>query len=228
MSRAASWGALLKERPGHPARRVWTTADLATALGLPPSTAARHIAQAVCEGWLIAARQGLYLNAVAVPTVTAADLASHLRAGAVVSLQTVLGDCGVYNNPTAWVTAVLPVDTGGSTAGGVLQTAVGTFQFRRLGARVFHAGAPEDRLDERFSYPRATPEKALVDWLALAHSPRSTLTAPPAHDLEIELLDLDRLQRLAKACGLADELSRLVAAAHRRDDWADEQGPTML
>jgi hypothetical protein len=48
-------------------------------------------------------------------------------------------------------------------------------------------------------HPHASAEKALLDWLYLAQSPHSTLTAPALHDVDLEQLDSAKLNRLAKA-----------------------------
>src|SRR5437016_10622973 len=53
--------------------------------------------------------RGLYLNNQCKPRVVPAEAAPYLRAGAVVSLQYVLAEIGVLNNPTAVVTAVVPL-----------------------------------------------------------------------------------------------------------------------
>jgi hypothetical protein len=59
----------------------------------------------------------------------------------------------------------------------------------------------EDRMDLDVKYPRATPEKALLDWLYLGASRYSKIAGPPL-DLELERLDASRLRRLARAMGL--------------------------
>ena len=74
---------------------------------------------------------------------------------------------------------------------------------------MLEAGSIEDRLDPERSlmYPQASAEKALLDWLYLAQSPRSTLTAPALHDVDLEELDNAKLNRLAKAMELQQTLS---------------------
>ncbi len=56
-------------------------------------------------------------------------------------------------------------------------------------------------------HPQASAEKALLDWLYLARSPRSTLTAPGLHDVDLEGLDNAKLNRLAKAMELQQTLN---------------------
>lgn len=66
----------------------------------------------------------------------------------------------------------------------------------------------EDRLDldRGRAHPRATPEKALLDWLYLARSLRSTLSPPSLQDVDLSELDKARLRRLAKTMGLEQAL----------------------
>jgi hypothetical protein len=63
-------------------------------------------------------------------------------------------------------------------------------------------------------YPRATPEKALLDWLYLGASRYSKMAGPPL-DLELERLDASRLRRLARGMGLTEELAEW--RARKRD-----------
>ena len=55
-------------------------------------------------------------------------------------------------------------------------------------------------------HPRATPEKALLDWLYLANSSHSTLTPPSRGDVDVDVLNKKRLARLAKAMNLVEIL----------------------
>jgi hypothetical protein len=74
-------------------------------------------------------------------------------------------------------------------------------------ARVLNeqAGDLEDRLDVDVKYPRATREKALMDWIYLGASRYSKIAGPPL-DVEIERLDTSRLRRLARSMDLVEEL----------------------
>jgi hypothetical protein len=67
------------------------------------------------------------------------------------------------------------------------------------------AGREQDRLTAGVPYRRATPEAALLHWLYLSHSPRSRMSAPPP-DLELDGLDSRRLNRLARAMRLSEQL----------------------
>lgn len=186
--------------------RVWTTRTLTYTLDSPPATTARIIRWAVEGKLLKPVREGIYLNGMAFPEVAMAEAASLIRSGAVVSLQSVLGDAGVLNNPTLDVTCVLAT-TAPSTSGGTVESMQGTrFTFRRIAPKMLVVGELEDRFEQGVRYLRATPEKALMDWLALGVSPHSTITMPPYHDIDIDELDRGRLERLARAMDLEDQL----------------------
>lgn len=159
-------------------------------------------------------QRGLYLNQFRAVPGTAADATSYLRTDAVVSLNTVLGDTGVLNNPSRIITAVVPIDRSAPPPKlGKLRTKAADFHFFGLPRRILDAGEADDRLDQsgRYEHPRATSEKALIDWLYLAHSPRSARTLPPRGDIDVDLLDTPRLTRLANASGLSEELESWLA-----------------
>jgi hypothetical protein len=149
----------------------------------------------------------LFLNRLIVPPARLCEAAVWLRPGAVISLQTVLGDSGVWNNYTDWVTAVVPLSSRYTTPSlGRVETQGGTFVFRGVPERVLEAGAEGDRLVSGVDYRRATPEAALLHWLYLSGSPRSRMSSPPL-DLDLGELDLKRLKRLAAAMRLDANLS---------------------
>lgn len=156
------------------------------------------------------------------------EAAAHLRRDAVVSLQTAMAEAGVLNNPPTIITAVVPIDTSTSPPKlGSIQTQVGIFSFRGLPRRLLEAGEVEDRLDltGHQDFPCASAEKALLDWLYLAGSPRSNLAAPTRHDIDVDDMDTKKLRRLARAIGLSEALdtwlmpkrkARAVRSASRR------------
>jgi len=162
--------------------------------------------------------RGLYLNQLARPQPVAAEAASFVRSGAIVSLQTVLGDAGVTNSYSDIVTSVLPV------RGGVAQSSRSViangieYRFHAMPARLLddEAGAAEDRMDLAVQYPRASPEKALLDWVYLGASPRTKL-APPPLDIDLERLDERRLRRLAKRMNLTQQLGKYLARKRNYD-----------
>jgi predicted DNA-binding protein (UPF0251 family) len=170
-------------------------------------TVERWIQEAVAAKRLHRVARGLFLNRLIAPPAQLCEAAVWLRPGAVISLQTVLGDSGVWNNYTDWVTAVVPLSSRYTTPSlGRVETAGGTFVFRGVPERVLESGAERDRLVAGVDYRRATPEAALLHWLYLSSSPRSRMSAPPL-DLDLGALDSKRLKRLASAMHLDTNLT---------------------
>lgn len=159
----------------------------------------RWLREAVAANRLQRVVRGLFLNRLIVPPAQLREAAVWLRPGAVISLQTVLGDAGVWNNYTGWVTAVVPLSQRYATPSlGRVETDAGIFVFRGIPERVVEAGSEGDRLVAGIDYRRATPEAALLHWLYLSSSPRSRMSVPPV-DLDLGALDFRRMKRLAKA-----------------------------
>lgn len=186
-------------------------ASIARGTDVPDRTLHAWIADAVARRRLAAVVRGLYLNRFTSPPGRLADAVPHVRRDAVVSLHTALDEAGAYNNPPHGVTAVVPLDSGPTRPRvGNVTTAQGPIYVRAVPRRILEAGALEDRLDldRGRAHPRATPEKALLDWLYLARSPRSTLSPPSLHDIEVDELNKARLRRLAKAMGLEQTLTQ--------------------
>jgi predicted transcriptional regulator of viral defense system len=95
------------------APRVCTTEELAQLVRrVRPRANADTVHNAIGglmkAGALQKVSRGLYLNRRSRPAVEVAEAAQHIRQGAVVSLESVLGECGFLNNPPAIVTAVVP------------------------------------------------------------------------------------------------------------------------
>jgi len=113
--------------------------------GVSEPTVERWIQEAVSANRLQRVVRGLYLNNLISPPARLAEAAVWLRPGAIVSLQTVLGDSGVWNNFTPWVTAIVPLAKRYTTPSlGRLDTTGGTFLFRG-NARVDIGGGPRIR-----------------------------------------------------------------------------------
>lgn len=183
---------------------------------VPVSTLTYWIRQARDNEELRPVQRGLYLNRLRRRAPNVADAVPWLVPDAVVSLNTVLGDAGVLNNPVKVVTAVVPIDAGRPPPSlGRLRTGCGTFHFFGLPRRILEAGRVRDRLDtsEIWEHARATPEKALLDWLYLGHSPRSRRTPPPRTDIDTAMLDHPRLSRLANEMNLRATLDTWLMQA---------------
>lgn len=186
-------------------------ADISRGTHVPDRTLQAWITDAMARGRLAPVVRGLYLNRFTSPPGGLGDAVPHVRRDAVVSLHTALDEAGAYNNPPHGVTAVVPLDIGPTRPRvGRVTTAQGPIYVRAVPRRILEAGALEDRLDldRGRAHPRATPEKALLDWLYLARSPRSTLSPPSMHDVDLDELDKARLRRLAKAMGLEQTLAQ--------------------
>lgn len=166
----------------------------------------------VARGALKPVQRGLYLNRLRPRPGTLADAVPWLQRDAILSLNTVLGDAGVLNNPSRVVTAIVPIDVGAPPPArlGRRQTKAGVVHFYGIPRAILEAGAPEDRYQDEpnADHIRATPEKALVDWLYLGASPRSRRSLPPRGDIDLEMLDQERLARLARAAGVDDVLEK--------------------
>jgi hypothetical protein len=196
--------------PGAP--HVVTTQDLEAygriTVGAHASTASltRWLRTLTDTGALQPVARGVYLNRLAGPAVHAAEAAQYIRRGAVVSLGWVLEQSGALNNFGDTVTCVIPQVPGMAPPKvGERHTAIAPFRFYAMSARLMEAGAKhlEDVQDLRYGYPRATPERALLDWIYLGNSVRSRLSLPPL-DLDLRGMSIVRLRRLAKAMQIDD------------------------
>ena len=217
-------------RPSAP--RVLTNALIARLLpDIPTRTQARAIKACAACGGLVEVRAGRWLNGWTTPPVAPEEAVPWLFPGGVVSLQRALGQLGIANNPSHLITVVVPHGPQmPSTPSGRVETPIGVFQVHRLRMRVVLAGTTADRLlapPSRRPVPGAvfyaTGEKALVDWVALAHTPRSGLTLPSVTDIDITGLDAKRVRRLAQAAGLAERVQEWWARAEeaQAQDWEE-------
>jgi hypothetical protein len=174
--------------------------------GVSEATVERWIQEAVSANRLQRVVRGLYLNRLITPPAQLSEAAVWLRPAAIISLQTVLGDAGVWNNFTDWVTAVVPLSRRYTTPSlGQQETAAGVFVFRGLPEAVLEAGREEDRLVSGVAYRRSTPEAALLHWLYLSNSPRSRMSPPPL-DMDLTALRMQPLTRLSLATDLSEPL----------------------
>ncbi len=180
---------------------------------IPPASLTRWINQVCQRGKMQPVIRGLYLNLFRPVPGRTADAVQYLRRDAVVSLNTVLADAGVLNNPVQVITAVVPFESSNPKPKlGRVSTQAGAFHFFGLPREILEAGRLDDRIDNdpRREHVRATPEKAFVDWLYLSSSPYSHLTAPNTVDIDMELLNLSRLKRLAKATGVMKDVDKYI------------------
>ena len=180
--------------------------------GAARNTVFKWIRDQTDAGVLRPVTRGLYLNQLARPQPTAAEAASFVRSGAIVSLQTVLGDAGITNSYSDIVTSILPLRTGAAQSSRPVVANGVEYRFHVMPVRLLNdeAGDLVDRADLEVLYPRATPEKALLDWIYLGDSPRTKL-APPPLDIDLERIDRRRLKRLADRMKLSKQLNAYLA-----------------
>jgi hypothetical protein len=185
--------------------------------GVSEATVERWIQEAVSANRLQRVVRGLYLNRLVTPPAQLSEAAVWLRPGAIISLQTVLGDAGVWDNFTDWVTAVVPLSRRYTTPSlGRQETAAGVFVFRGLPEAVVEAGREADRLESGLTYRRATPEAALLHWLYFSNSPRSRMSPPPL-DIDWSVLSVPRLTRLSAAMHLSELLGKWLRRTREAD-----------
>ena len=208
---------------GAEAPRVLTVPMIAAVLaggGKPVArnTLFRWLREQRQVGTLRPVTRGLYLNQIAIPRPEAAEAAAFVRSGAIVSLQTVLGDAGVLNNYSDVVTCLVPLLGGIAPSSRTVRANRLEYRFHAVPARLLdeRAGSLEDRFDLAVTYPRATPEKALLDWVYLGSSARTTIAGPPL-DIDASRLDRRRLRRLARRMRLEPELDAYTLRRSRFD-----------
>jgi hypothetical protein len=214
---------------------VWTTGMIyrdALLQPQPPSKPSfdRWISDAVQSGKLKKIRAGIFVNALGRTSASPAAAAGLLRRSAVPSLSWVLEQHWMLNNFGDTITCTVPMMPGLQVPNvGAVNTPHGNFQFRALPWRLHELGAlpVEDWRDSHYSHPRATPEKALADWLYLGHSPRSTLCAPPL-DIELGKLHKTRLRRIVKAMGIVPIWDAWLAKKQQHGSDPDVQENTSL
>jgi len=222
------WKVLLDRQLMASDVEAWTTGMLwneASALAAPPSkpTFERWLVSACASGRLRKIRNGLFLNAAGNKSVSVGAAAGYVKQGAVPSLAWVLEQDWILNNMGDVITCVVSLTPGLSVPNlSPVKTPLGEFRFRALPWHVYELTALEvaDWRDTRFAHPRATPEKALCDWLYLAASPRSPMRPPPL-DLQADRLDAKRLRRLAKAMSIQAPLNAWLQSKRRYDGDPD-------
>lgn len=218
------WKVQLDRRLMESDVEAWTTGILwneASSTTAPPSrpTFERWLARACASGRLRKVRNGLFLNAAGNKAVSVGAAAGYIKQTAVPSLAWVLEQDWILNNMGDVITCVVSLTPGLSVPNlSPVKTPLGEFRFRALPWHVYELDTLKvaDWRDSRFAHPRATPEKALCDWLYLAASPRSPMRSPPL-DLEAERLDADRLQRVAMAMSIEKHLEAWLQSKRTYD-----------
>jgi hypothetical protein len=178
-------------------------------VALPERSQTQALIEWTAAGVLGKINNHTYLNLLAHPRPLPDEAAAHLRPGAVVSLTRVLGQAGVLNNPTHWITAVVSIER--TRKVGEVVTAGGTFAFAALPEALLPnplSDLGRDAYEPFSSYLRATPEKAYLDGLYLQSTPRGAgrWERPQDGDWDLDVLDQERLLRLAQGLDLVSLL----------------------
>lgn len=197
-----------------------------------PASFSRWVAEMALQGKLREVIKGVYLNQLGHRDVSPAAASHWVRHRSVVSLSWVLEQTHITNNFGDTVTCVIPTEPGWPNPQiGDRKTAAGTFRFFAMPAHLVdeRAGKLADIRDLRFDYPRATPEKALLDWIYLGASHRSRMTRPP-YDLDLDSLNMPRLKRVAKAMGVTSLLDEWLRQyeAYQADEDVRENSATRM
>jgi hypothetical protein len=196
------------------ALRVFTAAEFHNLVllfrpGASTSTARLLASSLVQAGALRRVASGAYLNRRCLPPAELPEMAGRIRSGAVISLQSVLGECGFLNNTSAIVMAVVPTSANRRPNLGEVETSGGdVFRFYGLAERFFPA-TDEDRwalYQPGRPCDMFRPEAALLHWLYLAGMKRSAVTPPPT-DVDMGRLDEEHLDKLAHRWQLQAELT---------------------
>jgi hypothetical protein len=205
---------------GKTARRIFTAAEFHEFVQAVRPQASTSTARTVAE-MLVSANalrrvsSGIFLNLRSTPPAELTEVAAHIRAGAVISLHSVLGGVGFLNNPSAIVTAVLPTSTSKRPRLGEVRTSTGaTFRFYGLAEKFFPATEADRFLMLAPGRPCDTfrPEAALLQWLHLSAMQRSSMT-PLSTQVDMEELDQELLGELAVRWGLGRALNDWRARA---------------
>ena len=214
---------------------AWTTGmlwgdALAQSHPLSRPTFERWVREAVQAGKLRKVRAGIFLNAAGHANVSPAVAAGFIRRSAIPSLSWVLEQNWILNNFGDVMTCTVPMAPGLQVPNlSSVKTPFGTYQFRALPWRLQELDSlpVEDWRDNRYAHPRATPEKALCDWLYLGASPRSSLRAPPL-DLELDKLNKARLRRIVSAMGIKPVFDAWLSKKRQYDRDPDVQENTAV
>jgi predicted transcriptional regulator of viral defense system len=151
--------------------RVFTTADIITLSGLTDVTTTQHLLRLASQNIIVRIKRGVWVNKL-VADLNPYEAVPFLRAPwpAYVSLHSALADYGVVQEIPHVIYAVT------STMPRQYSTAIGEFRFHHLPERLIWGF--EVRQTGLGHYPVADREKAFLDLIYLALTPRSPLQLP--------------------------------------------------
>ncbi len=153
------------------ALRVFTTADIITLTGLAPAAATKALTRLSAEDLLARIKKGVWVSRITTE-INPYEALPYLRAPwpAYVSLYSALADYGVVDEIPQVIYGVSPASPKR------YRTAVGEFRIHHLPKRLIWGY--EIKRQGHSSYPVADPEKAFLDLVYLALTPRSPLELP--------------------------------------------------
>jgi hypothetical protein len=151
---------------------------------------------------------GLFVNLHCIPPVALAEAASHLRVGAVVSMQSALSVKGIIDQDNNKVTSVVPSIDLQRAELEILFEGDTTFYFHSLPEKWFSQSLGADILDPETLYPSFVPEKALLDWLYVERFHSKNL--PNVAMIKLERLNFVKLFGIAERMALKHLIGRLT------------------
>lgn len=151
--------------------RIFTTADIITLSGLTDAAAGQHLLRLASQDIIVRIKRGVWANRLAAD-LNPYEAVPFLRAPwpAYVSLHSALADYGVVQEIPHVIYAVT------STMPRRYSTPIGEFRFHHLPERLIWGF--EARQTGSGNYPVADREKAFLDLIYLALTPRSPLQLP--------------------------------------------------
>lgn len=173
--------------------RIFTTADFITLTGLSDVNSTKTLLRLAAQDLVVRIKRGVWVNKLAT-SLNPYEAVPYLRAPwpAYVSLHSALADYGVVEEIPHVVYAVT------ATMPKKYSTPIGQFRFHHLPERLIWGF--EVRQTGAGSYPMAEREKAFLDLIYLALTPRSPLRVPHKRGRSWEL-DKVRLTVYARKFG---------------------------
>ncbi|MCA3268136.1 MAG: type IV toxin-antitoxin system AbiEi family antitoxin domain-containing protein [Azospirillum sp.] len=184
------------------------------ARGISRASLFRTIDRAIASGMLERLCRGVYLNLRRRTKAKYADATEYVRPGAVVSLQTVLGDAGLLDNfTTDMVTCVVPRPHERTSV--TVPRGIRNFFFNVMAepAALPEMGFP---ILDGEGYKRATPELAFCHWLYLSLQPRSEMTAP-SFEIDMDRMSMKKIRAISEKIGIGNGLKTWLAGKKTRD-----------
>lgn len=155
---------------------------------------------------------GIYINKIQQnPIVQNQEVLNVLRPNAILSLNYVLGNSGVLNNPTFFFTAVLP--TSSNKSQNEIKLDDGNYiNLAYLNDDFFNEDILKISLQKYSKVPMATPEKAIIDLLYLNSSARGNKrwSLPPLQDWDISSLNMDKLNLIAEKLNMTEQVNNFI------------------